>query len=621
MKKIVALIFGLQCVLGSYACQQPLYTVNLMWVNSTLKQQQKYIHPIEDEQEMRTHFLDRIFAWARIGSPDSIVQVWYDSQMSSPQAVANTQELIVHQQKEESMVPIVLKDVRTLEKVAAHPDAFSDLFPVFFRVDLLRIIAAEQAITNHQTANFVYTDLDVIPLSKEHLFNKDTTQKLQRFGTVMTYHETFKLENNFFILTGHNENLLKALRCAQIDLNLKRAEKLFAYKKMLDNYDMSDNANMLSTFGKSKHDAKYCLQGCMNHQKQQIYDSYHDMFDYFFHLEGMGTAILRSPQHVATEDDFNELRPFCLLVSPRLGNMRKYSFCGHNRAFCTVPTKLIQAPASGQICESYDHTRVHEVTKSNQTWEFSNLIENILAIEQVGRSRFSNLCNHIVSWSKEHLANFENDSVGYSNIQERIKQNSHWVSWDYTDIYSDRLIRMSTREIYQSLPTTVDEYSKCKLIVAILVNLTETTDFTQDQAKELLNWILNILPSIKHHFNYEYIIRALANISQRQNLTCIELFKPMRAYLARVISKLNTYYCDLIRSIESDIIDNLSGNNPDYAGATYMVKTKLEPYFLIYNSLQTSIEAIVTCKSKYPDLLSQKDWQIMEESISHPTPQ
>ena len=227
--------------------------------------------------------------------------------------------------------PNSIKRCKNLTKSCSQPRPVLDLFPVFFRLDLLRIIAAVEAITTNQTENFVYADLDMVPLSKDQLFDKHTVQHLQQYGTVMPTGCTSEgFENGFFILSNHNANMLEALTCAQIELNLERSRVLLNYKNMLKDYP--NNKQKLSTFGDSPYNIQYCLQGCIDRLKQLVYDSYTNMFHYFFHLEGLGT-MMRSDKPF-NQNEIRQLLPFCQLVSPRLGNRIRYSFETTNKLFC-----------------------------------------------------------------------------------------------------------------------------------------------------------------------------------------------------------------------------------------------------------------------------------------------
>ena len=125
-------------------------TMNLFWINKKLDENQRYIYPSNDEQALYNDFLKNIFMWAEGLDKNIPVHVWFDSQLTPKAAVVNTQALIDKYMKFRAQkVPIILQDIRDLPEVIQHPEVFSDKTPVYFRVDLLRVIAAHHTITSH----------------------------------------------------------------------------------------------------------------------------------------------------------------------------------------------------------------------------------------------------------------------------------------------------------------------------------------------------------------------------------------------------------------------------------------------------------------------------------------
>lgn len=200
------------------------YTINLMWINRKLNETQQYIYPASNEKELSKKFLNYIFKWASVNQ-SSIVYLWFDSALTPPTAIKNTEKLITEYiKKHQEIAPIILRDVRKLPYVKTNPEVFSDKIPIFFRVDLLRVIAQVHDISVGITPYFVYSDIDINPLAQEEIFDKETTQKLQTFGIVMMYHPIWQgFENGFSIVSNNNAHLLKAMTYTLIDLNIQRA--------------------------------------------------------------------------------------------------------------------------------------------------------------------------------------------------------------------------------------------------------------------------------------------------------------------------------------------------------------------------------------------------------------
>src|SRR5579871_4788266 len=154
------------------------YTINLMWINSKLREDQDLICP--DNQPC----LSQIFSWAT-KNPESKVDFWFDSEKTTDEQVKKTRKLM-QSGHTTSMAPIALRDIRDLPEVKENTKIFSDTrIPVYFRADLLRAIAGFNVIAQKDTDHFVYADLDMNAISKKELFNRKTQQDLQQYGMVL----------------------------------------------------------------------------------------------------------------------------------------------------------------------------------------------------------------------------------------------------------------------------------------------------------------------------------------------------------------------------------------------------------------------------------------------------
>lgn len=202
----------------------PFYSVNLMWINRKLDANQKYIYPASDEAALTKKFLSHIFNWAAVTN-GGIVQLWIDSLLTPADAIKATEKLIQdYADHHKDHAPIVIRNVRDLPRVQADASVFGSEVPIFFRVDLLRVIAQVHGISTGKTPYFVYSDLDVEPISREQIFDAETLTNLQNFGLVMAYVPLWKgYENSFQIVSCQRPDLLKAMEYTLIDLNIARA--------------------------------------------------------------------------------------------------------------------------------------------------------------------------------------------------------------------------------------------------------------------------------------------------------------------------------------------------------------------------------------------------------------
>ena len=259
------------------------YSVNLMWVNRDLNNEQRYIHPAKDEETLRKNFLNHIFEWAK-ASQGGVVNLWFDSAMIPAEAIRSTQILIDDYVRDnQGMAPIALRDVRTIPKVVEHSEIFGVKVPVYFRVDLLRAIIAVHILTSGETNCFVYGDLDMKPLSQEQLFDDETRQNLKKYGIVMAcgfclgvmVGSSFssRIENGFMMISNDNANLLEAFKWVVIEPNIRRA-----YNALQGQFFPWEQG-----FHGLREEP-----GPMKALQESVYLSYPTMFEYFYSLEGYG---------------------------------------------------------------------------------------------------------------------------------------------------------------------------------------------------------------------------------------------------------------------------------------------------------------------------------------------
>lgn len=298
----------------------PQYTINLMWINRSLQENQKYIFPAKDEDDLKEKYLTPILNWSKL-HPDNTVQVWFDSSFTTQKAPLDTLNKI----KEHTTKAIVLKDVRDIPEVKNNAKVFSNKTPVYFRADLLRVMAAVHTLSTHKADHFVYADFDVKPLSKQELFDKTTLQQLKEFGFVMAKDECSGFENSFQITSKHS-NLINAIKRTLIDLNIKRAHHA------LDGV-FFDSSGMRDP------------QHPMKPLQQIVYSSYPSMFNYFCHLQGWGK--LKLANGIMYDHQQHGLEPFGLY---QLHNAAKLVIYNSDlkekitKKDILIPTKKVSAP-------------------------------------------------------------------------------------------------------------------------------------------------------------------------------------------------------------------------------------------------------------------------------------
>jgi hypothetical protein len=210
------------------------YDVNVMWINKELKKEQKGISPENDT------FIATILGWAKCNE-NGIVNVWFDSQSTSAEAIKNTQAKLNKYSGIATIAPIALKDIRSLPEVQENSDVFSTKMPVYFRVDLARSIVLHNAICDKESTYYsVYSDLDIVPISREYLFDSETLSDLKQHGIVMAkynepwwvsfYKSNFEIlscgysyyESGFQILSSEQKKVVQAHKEIVIDASIKK---------------------------------------------------------------------------------------------------------------------------------------------------------------------------------------------------------------------------------------------------------------------------------------------------------------------------------------------------------------------------------------------------------------
>lgn len=310
------------------------YTINLMWVKKAFDNDD-YIFP----KEKLDDFFKKLVGWAQ-KNPKAEIVVWYDSKMVSARAQKNTENRLKGTFVDHAP-HISFKDLRLFPQVIAHQEVFSEKTPVYFRVDLFRVISAYNILTamtaNGKKHTFVYGDLDVAPMDKKELFDASTQMDLDNYGISMARGGFLGFENSFQIWANNEPLLLAAVKAAIIDISILRAE-----------YILSGG----SWAYKSKGDTKPL--------EQSVYDSYPDMFNFFYHLKGWakvyGVGTTEALSRDETEKIFG-LRDFKRLpIDLKSIKNKELLFKYRNISPLTaekvtftrlyIPTKIIDAPES-----------------------------------------------------------------------------------------------------------------------------------------------------------------------------------------------------------------------------------------------------------------------------------
>jgi len=204
------------------------YSINMLWVNRELNSNQPYLCGNNSLTTLPRHFIEAALKWKK-SNPNASVVIWYDGYSVNNKAQDNTLELLSTYQYQYSDLSIMFKDFREIDVVKNNPDIFSDYLPVYYRVDLLKLILCVHTIEyNHDEAS-IYADLQVGDLrvnkdrmGKDELFKREILERLEYLG-LQVIKDGMKDENQFYQMV-HKPEILKAVK-VYINASMARAEK------------------------------------------------------------------------------------------------------------------------------------------------------------------------------------------------------------------------------------------------------------------------------------------------------------------------------------------------------------------------------------------------------------
>lgn len=236
------------------------YSINLMWINDKkISSDQQFLFgngytPENQALDFNKRFVEPVSAWAE-KNPGTQINIWVDGLFATPEAIERSRIKLEEVLKDKSHGEVVFRDVRTISTVTRNGFVFSQFFPIYFRVDLLRAIVADYVLKNKEVQYFVYGDIDMKSLSGAELFDQRTINYLNEHGGVMAKGGHHGYENGFQIFNGNHAAFMNAHLKTIINTNLNKADQGFSnireqqvydsYPKMWSVLLDSNNENLL----------------------------------------------------------------------------------------------------------------------------------------------------------------------------------------------------------------------------------------------------------------------------------------------------------------------------------------------------------------------------------------
>ncbi len=218
------------------------YSINLMWINEKrIPDDQSFLlgfgyHSEDEKADFHNRFVRPVAAWAE-KNPSSSINIWVDSAMATYGAIERSRAVLDEFLEGKPHGTIAFRNVRDIPRVSHEWPVFMDSRPIYFRVDLLRAIAADHVLSERETQYFVYGDLDMKPLSGDELFDQRTIDFLNECGFVMAKGGHLGFENGFQIFNGHHLHFMLAHYEQIILANIEKANRAPSMLKEQQVYD------------------------------------------------------------------------------------------------------------------------------------------------------------------------------------------------------------------------------------------------------------------------------------------------------------------------------------------------------------------------------------------------
>lgn len=151
----------------------------------------------------------------------------------------NSKRLLNDASEKNGISPVQLRDVREIPCVKDNPDIFTSRIPIYFRVDLLKLIILLHSIENDHCDAAVFSDLEVgnrreldTRMSKQELFDSCVCEGFKKMGFVLGDKRAFANDNhtypeNQFLQLHNNPLTLDAIRF-NINSNMDRVIRCLA---------------------------------------------------------------------------------------------------------------------------------------------------------------------------------------------------------------------------------------------------------------------------------------------------------------------------------------------------------------------------------------------------------
>ena len=198
------------------------YSINLMWISKYIDPKNKFIggYVHREDTQFENIFPPQIAKWM-ILNPAAMVNLWIDSKMCTSEQIKNTREymyLYIKSMKTRGIIisesGFAVRDIQSLVIVNQYPIIAMVEWPIYSRVDLLRLIAAYETQLSNNKQNirsaFIYADYTVNPHSIKEVYPNGISE--DGFIGISSTYEMSGYENSYMIFGSYNIYLLSTIR-------------------------------------------------------------------------------------------------------------------------------------------------------------------------------------------------------------------------------------------------------------------------------------------------------------------------------------------------------------------------------------------------------------------------
>lgn len=197
------------------------YSINLLWLNASLHAENSFLAP----NDLFMSIVSSAIRWAK-GNPSAQINIWYYSPMLSDDSSQLNNSIEFLQKQSPKDLKIAFKDICSIRDKNCTAIQEKYLIPqteLFFSIDVLKLMITLHRIYAKSDKYTVFSDIDVVPLSEEMLFDNRTLAQLDLSGFVVAASAPFE---NSFQITANTKPAQRALEAFFCHVDLWREKAL-----------------------------------------------------------------------------------------------------------------------------------------------------------------------------------------------------------------------------------------------------------------------------------------------------------------------------------------------------------------------------------------------------------